>query len=218
LLDEASVWAAFSLGVRKSEKILDLCAAPGGKSLALLFWCHGELNIDINDISQARLARLKKVMNDYLPKKIVEDNLNFYCLDGKRWGIQNPNMYDRVLLDAPCSSERHWILKENYLDDWKEGRTKRLSKEQFTLLCSAFDGLKEEGVLVYSTCSISPLENDEQFEKLKLKRQVRFIDLEVETLSLEKTKFGYQIFPDTFLGIGPIYFSKIKKASKDEAL
>ena len=205
LLDAASIIAAKALDAQAGEKVLDMCAAPGGKSIVLATGTPG-IKLTSNDRSANRRNRLIKVFDNYLPKE-VRDNIHITGHDSKTWCLYEKEAYDKILLDAPCSSERH--LLETKIKDWKVGRTKRLSKEQFTMISSAGQVLKPNGLMVYSTCSISPHENDRVIEKF-LKRNPHF-SLQCKTYQLgEPTEFGHIILPDT-CGWGPIYFSVLKK-------
>ncbi|MBR5927061.1 MAG: RsmB/NOP family class I SAM-dependent RNA methyltransferase, partial [Spirochaetia bacterium] len=126
------------------------------------------------------------------------------------WGLYQKDMYDRVLLDAPCSSERHVLSSPYYLAQWTPARTKQLAIRQFAMLAAALDAAKAGGRIVYSTCSISPLENDGVVEKLFKKRKGLFDIVELEPEIGEKTKYGIQILPDT-AGAGPIYYCCLEK-------
>ncbi|MFZ9001372.1 MAG: RsmB/NOP family class I SAM-dependent RNA methyltransferase [Bacteriovoracaceae bacterium] len=205
LLDAASIIAAQALGVKSGESVLDMCAAPGGKSVVLATSTDG-IKLTSNDRSAPRRNRLIKVLENYLPEK-VRENIQVTGHDSKTWCLYEKEAYDKILLDAPCSSERH--LLESKVKDWKVGRTKRLSKEQFTMISSAGHVLKPNGVMVYSTCSISPHENDNVIEKF-LKRNANF-SLERKSYPFgEKTEFGHIILPDNS-GWGPIFFSVLRK-------
>lgn len=210
LMDYASVWPAYLLNPKPGMKVLDLCAAPGGKSLILGFMMNsGELVC--NDKSPKRRERLKKVLSNYIPQE-SELNWSVRSHDAMTWGLHEKNVYDRVLLDAPCSSERHMLEVHDGLKDWSIGRTKRLGKNQVTMIASAFDALKVGGLLCYSTCSISPLENDEVIKKLLEKRSGQAIFKKVEMPIGESTEYGHIILPDQS-SWGPIYLSLIEKVS-----
>ncbi|MBY0452291.1 MAG: RsmB/NOP family class I SAM-dependent RNA methyltransferase, partial [Bdellovibrionaceae bacterium] len=95
---------------------------------------------------------------------------------------------------------------------WSEKRTKNLSVRQYSLLSSAWLTCKAGGRIVYSTCSISPMENDGVVGKLVKKRDVEILrpDFIDDYDFIEETEFGYRILPDT-CGFGPMYFSVIQK-------
>ncbi len=208
LLDAASILCARALKAGPEHKVLDMCAAPGGKSLAIQFnRIEGELVS--NELSRDRRTRLRRVLDEYIPKELQE-NIRVTGFDATTWCLHEKEAFDRILLDAPCSSERHLLETPEKLVDWKGGRSKRLSKLQYSLLASASQVLRPGGRLVYSTCSISPLENDKVVERL-FKKKPEGLKLVKEKLLLgEETEYGTLILPDQS-GWGPLYISIIEK-------
>ncbi|MDD5811210.1 MAG: RsmB/NOP family class I SAM-dependent RNA methyltransferase [Treponema sp.] len=230
-LDAASILAAFSLPLKGAEEILDLCAAPGGKTLVISSLMDEDSKLTSNERSAERKHRLSKVVEEHIPSRIKE-NITVTCSDGAVWCKTKSNCFDRILLDAPCSSERHVLQDEKYLAQWSPARIKTLSMEQWALLSSAYRMLKDNGILLYSTCALAPKENDEVIERLfkkfdncvnlsfesekyqNLKNDEAKLQLFTDNVSLpdfERTKYGYQILPDKQNGAGPIYFSIIMK-------
>ncbi len=218
-MDPASIIAAQSLAVQPGDAVLDMCAAPGGKSLVLLESLtaaqEGEC-LDLsgrfvaNEMSAKRKFRMMSVFKRYLPKE-VRSIVKIRGVDGSIIGLNKKQDFDRILLDAPCSGERGVVHKKSELQTWKVKRTKSFGIRQYSLLSSAFMALKPGGRIVYSTCSISPHENDEVIRKL-IKRKKNEIDiLELDPIGpSEKTEFGQQFLPDRD-GWGPIYYSVIQK-------
>ena len=230
-LDAASILAAFSLPLKGAEEILDLCAAPGGKTLVISSLMDEDSKLTSNERSAERKHRLSKVVEEHIPSRIKE-NITVTCSDGAVWCKTKSNCFDRILLDAPCSSERHVLQDEKYLAQWSPARIKTLSMEQWALLSSAYRMLKDNGILLYSTCALAPKENEEVIERLfkkfdncvnlsfesekyqNLKNDEAKLQLFTDNVSLpdfERTKYGYQILPDKQNGAGPIYFSIIMK-------
>lgn len=226
-LDTGSVLAALQLPLKGGKNILDLCAAPGGKSLILATLMDEDATLISNDRSSARKQRLVKVLDDSLPIDIRQ-RINVSCSDGAKWCTRQTECFDRILLDAPCSSERHVLQDPKYLSEWSPARIKTLALEQWSLLSSAFRMLVPGGFLLYSTCALTPEENDKVVERLFKKfTNVEVVFETIETLpnfsdeykkftssilpSAEHTKFGFHILPDVQDGAGPLYFSLIKK-------
>ena len=225
-LDSASVLAALCLPVKNAQKILDLCAAPGGKTVVLASRMDKETELFANERSASRKTRLQNTVNTCLPLEI-NSHIKISCSDGAVWCKKQSECFDRILLDAPCSSERHVFLDSKYLDQWTPSRIKTVTMQQWSLLSCAFRLLKENGIMVYSTCALCPLENDLMIEKLlqkfnKEKDTIQVLPIEydkqeiksfcsAELPDFEKTKYGAQILPDIQNGAGPIYFSIIKK-------
>lgn len=208
-LDAASIRAAQALRPEPGERVLDLCAAPGGKSLVLLE--TPAVQLVSNEFSSARRRRLDEVLRTHVPPS-DRDRVRTTGYDGNRFGLKTPGEYDRVLLDAPCSSERH-LIEQGKIGEWTESRTKQLAKRQYSLLCSAVLATRPGGTIVYSTCSISPLENDGVLERL-LDRKEDQVELDPETADLsdlERTRFGFQIFPDRAENQGPMFIARLRR-------
>ncbi|MDC7230545.1 MAG: RsmB/NOP family class I SAM-dependent RNA methyltransferase [Sphaerochaetaceae bacterium] len=209
-LDEASVLAAKLLGVQKGETVLDMCAAPGGKTLVLASCLQGEGKLVSNDRSSSRRARLKQVVKDHLSeaeRAIVQVTAH----DATRWSLYEQNVYDRVLLDAPCSSERHVLHDPKALAMWSPSRPKRLAITQFAMLAAALEAVKVGGYILYCTCSINPMENERVVEKLFEKRVGRFTIMDSAQAGSEEKDYGSIILPDQGEGRGPLYFCLIRR-------
>lgn len=225
-LDSASVLAALCLPLENSIDILDLCAAPGGKTLVIASRMPQDAVLSSNERSPERKHRLSVVVETCLPPQISE-RVRTSCSDGATWCTRQSECFDRILLDAPCSSERHVIADPKYLNNWSPSRIRTVTTEQWALLSSAYRLLRPEGILLYSTCALCPDENDGMIERLYkkfnkegdtftlLEPQPRLKEIsdftQITLPGFEKTKFGYMIMPDKQNGAGPIYFSIIKK-------
>lgn len=122
-LDEASVFTAMALDVQEGENILDLCAAPGGKTLILAGQIGETGRITANDRSSARRSRLKNVISEHLPEETAA-RITVTGHDAAKWCLYEKDAYDRILLDAPCSSERHVLTSPPHLAKWgKQGQS-----------------------------------------------------------------------------------------------
>lgn len=225
-LDSASVLAALCLPLENASDILDLCAAPGGKTLVLASRMSEDATLSSNERSPERKHRLATVVQTCLPPSI-SGRVKTSCSDGATWCTRQTECFDRILLDAPCSSERHVIADPKYLNTWSPSRIKTVTTEQWALLSSAYRLLSPQGILLYSTCALCPEENDGMIDRLykkfnkegdaftllepapELSQISDFTDITLP--GFEKTKYGYMIMPDKQNGAGPIYFSIIKK-------
>ncbi len=212
VMDGASIRAAQALQVKSGESVLDLCAAPGGKTLILLEALQGKGSLVANELSSARRRRLDEVLRTHVPEEF-QRLVRITGFDGNQFGLKKKNEFDKVLLDAPCSSERHWLEEDAEMKEWKPSRTRQLAPRQYSLLCSALLTVKAGGKIIYSTCSISPLENDGVIQRLlERKSDEVMLDPAVDDLlDLERTESGFQIFPDRASGAGPIYLSRLVK-------
>lgn len=209
-MDKASIFAANCLPVKENDKVLDMCAAPGGKTLVLALKLKGSGQLISNDRSAARRNRLINVIQTCLPEE-WRKNIKVTGYDSSKWTLYEQNEYDCVLLDAPCSSERHVLNDAKALDIWGTNRPKQLAIQQFAMLCSALDAVKEGGYILYSTCSINPEENEKVIEKLCTKRAGRFEEIDTKVDNAEKLSHGRIFMPDKADGIGPLYFCLLKR-------
>nr|BFD62157.1 SAM-dependent methyltransferase [Bdellovibrio sp. HM001] len=210
IMDPASVMVAKALDVQPGDRLLDMCAAPGGKSLVLIESFGEDGEIFCNDLSPERRERLKKVIQQYVPRE-VRNRVWVTGKDGVQFGLKEPSSFDRVLLDAPCSGERHILENQAAQDEWSPRRTEHLAARQYSLLAAAFLAVKPGGRIVYSTCSISPAENDDVVRKL-LKKKKSAVKLLEAPLGVggERTELGVAYMPDQ-CGFGPLYFAVIEK-------
>ena len=211
-LDEASFFAANALGVLPGMDVLDMCAAPGGKTLVLANALKGEGSLQSNDRSPDRRERLRRVVMNSLPENFAKI-VTVSGYPGERFGRFRPESFDKILVDAPCSSERHVMNSKEHLSMWSIGRIKRLAVEQGSLLASAVDALRPGGEILYSTCVLSPEENDGVVRKILKKRKGLIEVLSIEPLfeGTEQTEFGLHMLPDLCDGRGPIFCAKLKK-------
>jgi 16S rRNA C967 or C1407 C5-methylase (RsmB/RsmF family) len=225
-LDGGSVSAALSLPLAGAKRILDMCAAPGGKSLVLASLMDRDAILTANERSPERKNRLIRVCDSNLPEEIRK-RVIITCGDGARLCLKQHELYDCILLDAPCSSERHVLADEKYLSEWTPSRIKTLAIAQWALLSSAYRLLRNGGFLLYSTCALSLSENDDVVLRLLQK----FSDVHmVRSSSLpeygafcsavlpagELTVYGRQILPDVHCGAGPLYYCLIQKNATAE--
>ncbi len=209
-LDRASVIAAMQLPLEDGFNVLDMCAAPGGKTLVLASRGDGRISITANDRSKDRRTRLDNVLKEHLREEIRE-NIRTTNHDASLWGMHEKGVYDAILLDAPCSSERHVLADPKHLAMWSVSRPKRLAIEQFALLASALDALKEGGYLLYSTCSINPGEDEMVIEKLLKRREGMVEDITPEAETGERKSDGVLILPDVNENLGPLYYCLLRK-------
>lgn len=209
-LDKASYWAACQLPKLSDGKCLDLCAAPGGKSLVLMTKVLADnTRLDANELSASRRGRLKRVLSESLPEDKLS-RVDILAYDGSKMCKKIRNEYERILLDAPCSSERHVLTNIKYLDEWSEARIKNLSIRQWALLSSAFLLLKAEAYLLYCTCALSEIENDCVIDKALAKYPEAEL-IKIESFeNAEETRNGLIFMPDTS-SYGPLYFSLLRK-------
>ena len=155
-LNPSSLLAVEALEPKPGEEILDLAAAPGGKTVAIAARMGNSGRIAAVEVVKGRFHRLRANLF-----RCGVTNAQVYLGDGRSIGRKVPRRFDRVLVDAPCSTEARIRLDEpaTYAH-WKPRKIKEASRKQNGLLRSAYRALKPGGVLVYCTCSFAPEENE----------------------------------------------------------
>ncbi|MDY5931304.1 MAG: RsmB/NOP family class I SAM-dependent RNA methyltransferase [Candidatus Ornithospirochaeta sp.] len=208
-IDRASYQVALSLPVRKGDSVLDMCAAPGGKSLVIATRLQGTGCLVANDRSPDRRTRLRQSLSNCLE---ATDNIKVTGFDASRWGLYEKEAYDAVLLDAPCSSERHVINDPKHLSIWTPSRPKRLCREQYAMLASAFLALRKGGYLLYSTCSINLAEDSMVISRYMERHEGEAVEERIGIEGAEALEYGNIILPDAQNGRGPMYCCLLRKA------
>lgn len=154
LQDEASQLVPRVLGVESGDCVLDVCAAPGGKTMILAKLAGKDGHVVASDFHEKRLRTMRKRL-----REAQIENVSLVALDG-RAPLPFAKKFDRILVDAPCSGtgtvarspEIRWRLRMEDLAD--------LHRRQTALLRSALQHLAPGGALLYSTCSLEPEENE----------------------------------------------------------
>ncbi|MBB5019767.1 16S rRNA (cytosine1407-C5)-methyltransferase [Chitinivorax tropicus] len=156
----ASQLAPIILAPSPGETVLDLAAAPGGKTCQLAALMQNQGVLSAVEPVKDRFFRLKA--------NLQQQGVTIartYMTDGRSVGAKCPEMFDKVLLDAPCSSEARFdALDSDSVAHWSLQKVKEVSHKQKRLLNAAIHSLKPGGTLVYSTCSFSPEENEKIIE------------------------------------------------------
>ena len=174
----SSMAAVEALDVQPGLHALDLCAAPGGKTAMIASRQQGRGVLVANDRSRSRLARLRSVLEQH-----GVSHVELSCSSGESFGGTHASCFDRVLVDAPCSGEG--MFRCDDADAWAEwglGRIRRLAKQQERLLIAGLRCLRPGGVLVYSTCTHAPEENE-----AVVQRVLSRVDVEVELEALPES-------------------------------
>ena len=139
--------------------ILDMSASPGGKTTQLAEYYSNSLII-ANEIDKSRMRQLHENTD-----RLGAQNVYITNFDGRHFK-NYPETFDKILLDAPCSWEWTAYKTDDALKYWNLKNIKKIGKLQYQLLDSAFIALKVWGELVYSTCTLNRLENEDIINKL----------------------------------------------------
>lgn len=156
-LQEASAMLPAVLAdARPGERILDLCAAPGGKSTAVAAAMQGKGLLVSNDISHSRAkALLRNIEGFGITNSIVLSETP------ERLAGAFPAFFDKILIDAPCSGEGMFHKEPSMMTSWKKNGPVYYQKLQRQILTCAEKMLRPGGRIIYSTCTFSPLEDEQ---------------------------------------------------------
>lgn len=157
-IQNAASWLpVLALDPKPGELILDMCAAPGGKTSHIAAATQNQAKVTANDNSRGRLAKLQSNLDRLGVENVQTTLFDATQLVRKLEGQQ----FDKILLDAPCSGEGLRNINSNAdVLSWSVANIKRLQQLQKRLVVQAWQLLKPGGTLVYSTCTTAPEENE----------------------------------------------------------
>lgn len=202
--DAHAQWSAELLDAQNGELILDACAAPGGKTTHILEKAP-QAKVIALDIEEARLVRVKENLAR------LNQTATVICGDAsqpEQW-LTSGEMFDKILLDAPCSAtgviRRHpdikWLRKEEDIAE--------LAELQGKILKALWARIKPNGVLLYATCSVLPEENSQQIQ--------RFVETTADAILVEMDFAGEKTVMKQFLpqqnGGDGFFYAKLIKAA-----
>jgi len=189
-------------------KVLDLCGAPGGKSTHLSSLIGNDNLLVANDVIRSRASILSETLTKWGAGNAIvtqSDPAAFGSLEG---------FFDVILVDAPCSGEG-MFRTEIARSEWSEGNTAHCSERQKRILLDIWPALKEDGLLIYSTCTFNPAENEENIKWLTEKHEAETLALDISGYKgVQEIDFsgikGYGFYPDRIAGEG-FFISVIRK-------
>lgn len=204
-MNASSLIPVLALDPKPDDVILDACAAPGGKTLFIADLMEKQGTLVANDLSPLRLGRMRQLLTAY-----GHHWVQTWKKPAELIGRFAPASFNKILLDAPCSSEKH-VYNSDYINDWSINRVKTLQKRQIGLLSSLFLALKPGGRLVYSTCSITPEENEVVVERILEKHGQ---DVELNPWAVSSPGNGdttRRILPHQQQGLDPMFVAVFRK-------
>lgn len=192
-------------------RVLDLCAAPGGKSTLMAGLLSEESVLVSNEVIVSRSGILQENMIKWgLPNVIVTQNDPEDFLKLKEY-------FDVILVDAPCSGSGLFRKDPNSVKEWSPEQVRACSQRQKRILADILPSLKENGLLIYTTCSFSQEENEDISDYLMRQFPLENISLPfhpewniVETDSPQAKAKGYRFYPNKLMGEG-FFMSCFKK-------
>lgn len=224
LQEPSAMTPANRLPVEPGDKVLDVCAAPGGKATELGAKLNGEGVLIANDISNSRAKGLLKNIE-------VFGIGNVLVLSEEPGKLEEyfPEYFDKILIDAPCSGEGMFRKDKKMVKAWEEHGPEFFANIQKSIITQAARMLKPGGMLLYSTCTFDGRENEgtieyllnayPEFEILEMKGYEGFADgiPELTTSKSENFKKTVRIFPHKMKGEGH-YLALLRKGKSIEKL
>ncbi len=203
---------------RNNLRVLDLCAAPGGKSTLLASLLQRDSLLISNDVIRTRASILEENMirwgytNTWVTSN---DPRDFTKLNG---------FFDVIVVDAPCSGSGLFRKDEHALDEWSVANVNLCSERQQRILADIWPALKQDGILVYATCSYSPEEDEQILDWLATEFDVESLSVDipeewgiVTVSSASQNIIGYRFFPDKIKGEG-FFIAAIRKKNTEEVI
>ena len=204
-----------TVGTSTNKKVLDLCAAPGGKSTLLASYFTDGLLVS-NEVIKSRAAILTENCIKWGADNIVvtnNDPKDFQRLE---------NFFDVIVIDAPCSGSGLFRKDPTAVNEWSEENVKLCSLRQQRIVADVLPALKQNGILIYSTCSYSKQEDEEVLDWLVEELPVASCRLQVDPewkiVEVESDKlkaFGYRFYPDKIKGEG-FFIAAFRKTNGEE--
>ena len=189
----SSMLPAYVLNPSENDKVLDLCSAPGSKTTQMSELMNNNGTLIVNEI---QLDRIKALIYNLDRLNII--NTGVIHSKGELLSKYYLNYFDKILVDAPCSGLGIMQKKIEVNQWWSIDRVNKLHDLQVRLLVAAIKMLKPGGEVVYSTCTLTPEENELVIEKLirKYPVEVLDIDLPVESRNGFTSYYGKELHPD----------------------
>jgi NOL1/NOP2/fmu family ribosome biogenesis protein len=183
-------------------KVLDLCAAPGGKSTLLASYFSDGLVVS-NEVIKTRASILVENMTKWGSSNVVvtnNDPAHFSALT---------NYFDVIVVDAPCSGSGLFRKDPGAIEEWSENNVRLCSQRQERIVADILPCLKQGGTLLYSTCSYSKAEDEDLLDELMTHHSLESVRITiqdswgiVETQSESNAAYGYRFYPYLTKGEG----------------
>lgn len=206
------IWTALTQVVKETKglKVLDLCAAPGGKTTLLADYFHDGVLV-ANEVIRSRAAILVENITKWGAEHVIvtnNDPADFTSLH---------NYFDVMLVDAPCSGSGLFRKDPDAVNEWRPEHVQLCSQRQQRILADALPALKPGGTLLYATCSYSPEEDEDIMDWLMAQGDMVSVPLDlpatwnIVTTQTETGATGYRFYPHLLKGEG-FFLSVFQKA------
>ncbi len=195
-------------------KVLDVCAAPGGKSTLIQSVISSGSVLVSNEIIKQRSGILAENITKWGAANVIVTNnkpSDFSHLEG---------LFDLIVVDAPCSGSGLFRKDPGAIEEWSPQNVKMCGARQQEILQDILPCLKENGILIYSTCSYSRDENENIVSWLTQSQDVKSVPLkpmsEWNIVEVNENGFGYRFYPDKLNGEG-FFLAALKKTSSNDS-
>ena len=206
------IWTALTQVVKETKglKVLDLCAAPGGKTTLLADYFHDGVLV-ANEVIRSRAAILVENITKWGAGHVIvtnNDPADFTSLE---------NYFDVMLVDAPCSGSGLFRKDPDAVNEWSPEHVQLCSQRQQRILADALPALKPGGILLYATCSYSPEEDENIMDWLMAQGDMVSVPLDlpaswnIVTTQTDTGATGYRFYPHLLKGEG-FFLSVFQKA------
>jgi NOL1/NOP2/sun family putative RNA methylase len=201
--------------LNKDISVLDLCAAPGGKSTLIQSLISNNSLLVSNEVIKSRVNILSENITKWGATNVIVTNN-----DPADFGRLN-EFFEVIVTDAPCSGSGLFRKDPAAIDEWSLENVQMCSRRQERILNDVLPSLKKDGILIYSTCSFSKEENENMLDKIMKEHEMESIQISlnenwniVETTAEVSGAFGYRFFPDKLKGEG-FFIAAFRKIHED---
>ena len=211
LQEPSAMLPAYLLDPKPGELVLDLCAAPGGKSMQASLLMLNQGLIISNDIAKNRAFAISENAERLGRGNLLITNNDFSLIYNKYL-----NYFDKIILDAPCSGSGMFRKENKMADDWSYQKVLKYAEIQKELISMSYQMLKPGGTMVYSTCSFSYEEDEEVIDYLLKKTDASIANIDDNSLFYKSKGHGIHLLPSLFPGEGH-YIAIIKKPGETKS-
>lgn len=193
-------------------RVLDLCAAPGGKSTHLLSMLDRSSLLVSNEVIRSRVSVLSENIQKWgYPNAVVTHN------DPADFSSLN-SMFDVIVIDAPCSGEGLFRKDPGARNEWSEDNVAVCAQRQRRIIDDVWPALKENGLLVYSTCTYNEKEDEETLKWIAGSHNVEFVKINVNDWDIDEISgdgiYAYRFYPHRIKGEG-FFLSVMRKTDPE---
>ncbi|MBN1463866.1 MAG: rRNA cytosine-C5-methyltransferase [Paludibacteraceae bacterium] len=200
------------LYIPQAVKMLDLCAAPGGKTTHLLSLLHPDSLLVANEYVRSRAYILSENIQKWGHSNVLVSNNqpeDFTPLS---------SFFDAVLVDAPCSGEGMFRKDAGAIEEWSVANVEKCVARQRSLLKDVWPSLKNEGILIYSTCTYNRDENEHAVKWIMEELGAELLSVKIdEAWGVTPTDFGYRFYPHKTKGEG-LFMAVLRKTNTEQCL